>query len=115
MIPRIASLGQILSQHEQGAKLDHGKPRVDLVVGGFPRAMLAVAEVAAYGAAKYTEGGWQRVENGVVRYTAAKDRHRVLGEIERCDTESGLLHAAHEAWNALAVLELILREQERAP
>lgn len=99
------------AQHEPGAKLDHGKPRVDLVVGGFPRAILAVAEVAAYGAAKYTEGGWRHVENGVSRYTAAKDRHRVLGAIEECDQESGMMHASHEAWNALAVLELMLTER----
>jgi len=30
------------------------------------------------------------------------------------DVETGLLHAAQEAWNALARLELILREEENA-
>lgn len=42
-----------------GAKADAGKVRPALVLGGFPRAMLAVAEVATYGAEKYTEGGWR--------------------------------------------------------
>jgi hypothetical protein len=30
-----------------------------------------------------------------------------------CDEESNLRHAAHLAWNALARLELMLREVER--
>jgi hypothetical protein len=29
------------------------------------------------------------------------------------DPDSGLLHAAHTAWGALARLELILREKEK--
>ena len=94
--------------HEPGAKLDAGKVRADLVMSGFPLALLAVAEVATYGAHKYTENGWRQVPDGVRRYTAAKDRHRLLGAIETRDPESNLLHAAHEAWNALAVLQLML-------
>lgn len=38
--------------------------------------------------------------------------HRLRGAIEERDPDSGLLHAAREAWNALAVLELMLREKE---
>ena len=94
--------------HQPGAKLDAGKPRPDLVLNGFPRALLAVSEVAAYGARKYTENGWRSVPDGEKRYTAAKDRHRLMGAVEHCDIESGLLHTAHEAWNALAALELSL-------
>lgn len=97
-------------QHQPGAKLDAGKTRPDLVLNGFPRALLAVAEVAAYGARKYTEDGWRCVPDGQRRYTAAKDRHRLHGAVELLDAESGLLHLAHEAWNALAVLELKLME-----
>ena len=95
-----------------GIKHDSGKPRPDLVLGSMARAMLAVAEVAAYGAAKYTADGWQTVPDGLARYTAAKDRHRLMGALETTDYESGLRHAAHEAWNALAVLELLLRREE---
>ncbi|BDR10695.1 DUF5664 domain-containing protein [Comamonas thiooxydans] len=102
--------------HEPGAKLDAGKARPDLVLNGFPRALLAVAEVAAYGARKYTEEGWRSVPDGRRRYVAAKDRHRLQGAIEASDSESGLPHLAHEAWNALAALELALSalEQEGA-
>jgi hypothetical protein len=101
-----------LSAHTPGAKLDAGKTRVALIFNDMPRALLAVAAVATYGAAKYTEGGWLLVDNGIARYTDAQDRHRLKEGIESHDDESNLLHAAHGAWNALARLELILREQE---
>ena len=97
---------------EAGIKHDQDKPRPDLVLDGFPHALLAVSYVAAYGAAKYTEDGWRTVPDGLKRYRAAKDRHRMLGAIEDRDEESGLLHAAHEAWNALATLELALLAQK---
>lgn len=98
--------------HEPGAKLDKDKPRVDLVINGFPMALMSVAEVAAYGAAKYTEDGWKSVPDGAKRYTAAMDRHRLMEAMGYDhDAESGLLHAAHQAWNALARLELLIRDE----
>lgn len=48
-------------QHEVGAKLDHGKSRVGLVVNGFARALSAVSQVGTYGATKYTPNGWTEV------------------------------------------------------
>ena len=99
-------------QHAPGAKLDAGKVRPDLILSGMPRALLAVARVATFGAEKYTENGWTEVPEGVKRYTAALDRHRLRGELEEIDADSGLLHAAHLAWNALARLELMLREAD---
>lgn len=93
-----------------GAKLDAGKVRVDLVLDGFSLALLEVARVATFGASKYSPNGWQRVANGVERYRAAGDRHRLKRHREVCDPDSKLLHLAHEAWNRLAELELHLRE-----
>lgn len=97
-------------QHQPGAKLDAGKVRPDLILSGMPRALLAVAQVATFGAAKYTEGGWQAVPDGIKRYTAAMDRHRLKETFEPVDADSGIAHQAHLAWNALARLELMLRE-----
>ena len=96
-----------------GAKLDAGKPRVGLVLGGFARALRAVAEVGTYGAVKYSDDGWLHVPDGVDRYTDALGRH-LLAEAtgERCDPESELRHASHAAWNALARLDLMVREEE---
>ena len=97
------------SAHMPGAKLDSGKPRVSLVIGGFASALEEVAKVATFGAEKYTDGGWAHVPNGVERYTDAMLRH-YLKEEEELDEESSLPHAAHLAWNALARLELMIRE-----
>lgn len=95
-----------------GLKFDDDKPEPRLVLGTMARAILAVSQVATFGAKKYSADNWLKVENGMSRYIDAKDRHRLEGAINECDADSGLLHAAHEAWNALAVLELKLRELE---
>jgi hypothetical protein len=104
------------SQHEPGAKVDAGKPRMHLITGGMARALVEVAKIGTFGAAKYTDGGWVDVPDGFRRYEDAQQRHaayRHMGEI--FDKDSKELHLAHEAWNALAKLDLYLREQERQP
>lgn len=93
---------------EPGAKLDSGKVMAALLKD-FSLALTEVAKVSTFGAKKYTRGGWQSVPNGVDRYDDAKWRHMLKERHEPHDKDSGLLHAAHEAWNALARLELILR------
>lgn len=95
-------------QHEPGAKLDAGKLKVGLVLGGFSKAIAAVVKVGTDGADKYTPDGWIHVEKGVERYTDAMLRHWLQEHDEAVDA-SGSLHAAHLAWNALARLELMLR------
>lgn len=101
-----------LKQNDPGAKLDAGKVEVGLIFDDMPRALLAVAEIGTYGRHKYSKGGWKHVEDGIERYTNAMDRHRLKETIEGVDQETEMLHAAHLAWNALARLELMLREQE---
>lgn len=99
------------SPHEPGAKLDAGKLRAALVLGGFANALKAVSQVGTVGAVKYTPNGWVEVPNGQERYTDAMLRH-LLDELAgvECDKDTGLRHAAHTAWNALARLELMLRK-----
>jgi hypothetical protein len=94
-----------LDQHTLGAKLDAGKPKPGLVIGGFANALSEVVKVGTYGASKYTEDGWMFVENADKRYMDAMYRH--LLEHHKgyeFDEESGLSHLAHAAWNLLAVL-----------
>ena len=98
------------SASESGAKFDAGKNRLGLVLGEFARALEQVGEVGTFGAGKYTPGGWVTVPNGIERYTDAMLRHymqEAKGEV--LDAQTGLLHAAHQAWNSLARLDLILR------
>lgn len=102
------------AQHDPGAKLDAGKPRAGLVLGAFSRALSAVCEVGTYGANKYSDNGWTHVENGIERYQDAMLRHWLkLASGEKIDPESGLKHRAQVAWNALAIFELELRQQEK--
>jgi Domain of unknown function (DUF5664) len=96
--------------HQPGAKVDAGKVRMHLITGGMSRAIVEVAKVGTFGAAKYTDGGWVEVPDGFRRYEDAQQRHaayRHQGEV--LDPDSQLPHLAHEAWNALAKLDLYLR------
>lgn len=101
--------------NEPGAKLDAGKsPLYRGFFNYFPRAIRAVADVSAFGAAKYSWGGWRSVPDGYTRYSDALVRHiddEAAGEF--LDRDSKLFHAAHAAWNALARLELMLEELEQ--
>ena len=102
-----------IDPHKPGAKLDTGKIRPSLIIEGMARAVWAVSEVATFGAAKYTPDGWVLVPNGKERYADAGYRHTLKRAIgEPVDSESNLNHLAHEAWNALAKLDLYLREEE---
>jgi hypothetical protein len=103
-----------IDSNSPGAKLDAGKsPVYRGFIQYFPRACLAVADISAMGASKYTWRGWESVSDGYQRYSDALGRHLTYEEIEGFfDTGSGQLHAAHAAWNALARLELLLRKLE---
>lgn len=101
----------------EGKKFDTGKsPMGQGLLSYFPRALEYVAYVSQYGAGKYNldyaDKNWNKVENGLLRYTDALLRHvtkEQTGEVD--DPESLLLHAGHAAWNALARLELILQQE----
>ena len=112
-LPGVESDPHGTPQHAPGAKLDAGKIRAGLVLGGFARALREVSAVGTYGANKYTPNGWMQVPNGVERYTDAMHRH-LLSEAsgEACDPDTEILHAAHAAWNALARLDLMIRKSE---
>lgn len=96
-------------------KKDEGKaPIYNGFIAYFPRAIEAVANISKFGHDKYgTWGGWLGVENGLARYQDAKCRHMIdeaKGQERAADSQ--LLHAAHEAWGAMAKLELLLRRQD---
>lgn len=103
-----------ISANTPGAKLDAGKVRPSLVLGGFARALWEVSKVGTYGATKYTDNGWMEVADGDKRYDDAKMRHWLKEKMgEKCDKDTNLTHLAHEAWNALARLDLHIRETEK--
>lgn len=114
LAPPVTAEPAVLDQHAPGAKLDQGKPQPALILRDMARALAAVVDIATAGAVKYTPGGWLAVPDGLNRYENAQLRHASLRHAgQERDAESGSLHLAHEAWNALAKLELYLREQEK--
>lgn len=98
----------------------NGKIQVHLVDQGFPNALLEIARVMTWaGEVKgYKEHDWKNLPNPENGFQGAASRHRMLHNIQRIteklepidckDEESKLLHKAHEAFNVLAELELIL-------
>ena len=104
-----------IDPHAPGVKLDAGKSPVRRgLLEYFPRACLLIADLSAAGAQKYSWRGWESVEGGIDRYGDAEVRHICNAAIEgpTC-ADFDMLHAVHEAWNAIARLELIAREQEK--
>ncbi len=95
-----------------GMKYDGGKILAGVLTQDFPRALEAVAVIGTYGARKYARNSWLAVPDGFQRYSDAMVRHQLkIGQGEVYDEESNLLHYAHFAWNALATLELLLRDK----
>lgn len=89
---------------KEGKKNDivDGKLRWDLL----PLDLIEkIVEVYDFGAKKYAPNTWKQLADGENRYRAALLRHLVAHEKgELRDAESGLLHAQHLCWNAIAIL-----------
>jgi deoxycytidine triphosphate deaminase len=81
-----------------GVKYDGGKPRFDLIE---PRFIEDIAKVLTLGSIKYGDNNWK---NGLdeKRIFAALQRHAwAMQRGELIDVESGCLHSAHIACNAM--------------
>lgn len=96
----------------EGMKFDSEKPRAGLVLGGFAEALLEVSKVGTFGAKKYAPNNWKLVDPE--RYVDAMFRHlfQWMGP-NRNDSETGISHLAHAAWNALAILQLTPTTEEK--
>lgn len=96
-----------------GAKLDAAKPSVARgLLWYFPNACKEIARVSVAGARKYTWSGWETVPDGYNRYSDAAARH-LLDAPQVIDADTGAYHLAQVAWNAMAALELYIREQQQ--
>jgi len=98
----------------QENKADNGKHDPTLLMHDLGKALKAVIAVLNYGAEKYEPRGWKTVEPR--RYQSALLRHYndhyIMGELT--DNESGLLHLAHKATNALFLLQLHIENAEKS-
>lgn len=93
------------------------KARLADMIQDFGLALQSVARVTAMGCEKHGPlGGWRNVPDFRREYQNKKARHAIAGIVDEggLDEESGLPHLAHEAWNALALLQDLLEAEERS-
>jgi len=91
-----------------GIKYDGEKPMMHLLP---PKAINEVAKVLTFGAQKYDEENWRKLDNLQSRYSSGALRH-IFAHIdsETLDTESGLSHLAHAICCLLFKLEIELED-----
>ncbi len=89
-------------------------PVVEGFLAYFPEAAKQVALASRYGKKKYgvsyANMNWMglnkdRIHNAMIRHVINEKSEGLY------DQESGLLHAAHAAWGAMAYLELLITEE----
>lgn len=98
----------------EGKKYDSGKSMVGTLCRVFPRALLAIGLCIEAGTHKYPDpNNWKKVEDRFNRYMDSEVRHLLKHNMGvEIDSESKILHLAHSAWNALAILETFLEENK---
>lgn len=91
------------SNNDGGLRFNNNKPRVDLVS---PVLVERVAEVLTRALEKYPENNWRKGLKWNSQVASSLERHLLkFKRGEDCDEESGLLHVAHIAANAMFLLE----------
>lgn len=98
-----------------GRKDDSDKAPWSLLMRGCARGLAGVVRVLSFGARKYAEDSWQRVENAQVRYKDALYRHLhaiELGGNRAKDPETGLPEWYHVACNALFLATFASMEED---
>jgi hypothetical protein len=96
-----------------------GKVKMQLFDEGFPNAVLEVAKVMTWAEQNkgYSPHDWKKLPNADTEFSAAASRHKLkafvqkvegIPAIDRTDEESNIVHLAHQAFNILAELELVL-------
>lgn len=105
----VERLRRALAKDEaQGTKFDAGKARTDLLP---PDALFGVADVYAYGAAKYADRNWEKgMKWGRVAGAALRHLFSWM-KGDDFDSESGLHHLAHFSCCALMLYALVLRNK----
>lgn len=76
-----------------------------------PLALLELAKVAGFGAKKYERYNYLKGIDWSLFYDASERHGLAFWSGEDTDSESGLSHLAHRAWQDLALLSMWLRER----
>lgn len=95
---------------ERGIKFDNDKLRWDLLP---IETIEETVKILTFGARKYSDNNWQKVENGKERYYAALLRHIVsYRKGELVDPESGNSHLSHAMCNLIFLMWLENNKKE---
>lgn len=94
---------------EEGKKYDSEKRMYHLLLPEFEKEM---ADVITFGAKKYGEENWKKVDNPQNRYYSALRRHLELYHEEFEDEETKASHLAHVAINAMFLYYFEREEME---
>jgi hypothetical protein len=85
----------------------------------FPRAMLAIAKVTAFGASKHAPRAWRTLRKRGLAYALNYHISKIGRHLLKLETDGPVnkedgdaLHMAQVAWNSLAHLEHYLTDQE---
>lgn len=92
----------------EGKKYDSTKPRMYLLP---PKALVEVSNVLTFGAEKYDEDNWRKLDNLQNRYSGGALRH-IFAHLdgETLDEDSGHSHLAHAICCLLFKLEIELEQ-----
>lgn len=93
----------------EGRKFDGEKPKMYLLP---PKALIEVSKVLTFGAEKYDEENWRKLDNLQNRYTGGALRHlfaHMDGELN--DPETDYSHLAHAICCLLFKLEIELEKK----
>jgi len=94
----------------KGKKYDGGKPQMHLLPS---KAIQEVGDVLTFGAIKYGEHNWKKLDNLQNRYTSAALRHIFQSMEEELDEETGCHHEAHAICCLLFKLEAKLEARSK--
>lgn len=103
------ALGTKVAEKEVGMRFNQGKTRFDLLE---PFAIEQLAQIFTYGAGKYADHNWLK---GLPWMSVVASLKRHLSQFENgedYDNESNLLHMAHVAWNAMALVSFYKHRPE---
>lgn len=89
-----------------GARANAGKPRYDLIPAD---ALRALAWVYTLGAIKYDDRNWERGLSWSDTLSSLMRHAEAIKAGEDYDAETRLPHAAHIAWNGMALTSMLLR------
>lgn len=95
----------------EGIKYDKDKPELADFLLDFKEPLMELYKVWSFGKERYGKGNWKEVNDGYRRYQNALIRH-FFEEGSNKDAETGIYHAAHMAFNCLAMIKFILDKRE---